>query len=116
VTEELNPGEIALKVMEGKLLTQEEFELSQERGIYSKELTYEDLKSTHYVGPKRFGYICCLHRTRKESGHKDERTGHTFSCGFGLHTENLNRSHLSKLNIGLLVELWGPEIINTIPD
>ncbi len=106
----LTKGEVSIKIIEGVMLTEDEFKLAKAELFYKPSLTYEDLKASYYEDDKRYGYIC----TRHETGITKDELGE-MHCGFGLHIPDLVLKNLTHANLGLLVRVFGKDVIDRIP-
>lgn len=104
-------GEVASKILEGKLITEEEFVEARVSGIYKPHLSYDDLKATYYQDHKRQGYICSKHENPINKG----ENGVEWHCGFGLHVPDLRLGNLTYGNIGFLVMAFGRDVLDRIP-
>jgi hypothetical protein len=82
-------------------LTEEELKQAIQFGFYKSTLTYKLYTASWYQGRRRQGQICTKHQ------HADIDA--EYSCGMGVHLEDMELESLTAENIGLITSLWGPE-------
>ena len=97
---------VARKIFEGRLLTESEFVIAWEAGIYDvkfsdMEVFYASLKASHYKSPTLEGYLCAKHKTPD--------LGKGMFCGFGIHADQLDPKYLTEENKDYLGYLIKPE-------
>ena len=107
----LSRGEVAAKILDGRLLTEKEFVEAKASGIYPAGSSYDSLVASFYIGKRRQGYIC----TKHEKPVNKEADGIRWRCGFGMHVSELRWGRLSYANLGFLVKTFGAGVLERIP-
>jgi hypothetical protein len=86
----------ASKITEGLKLTEEQFEIAKKYDMLDKKITYGGYLASYYTSPSLIGMICPLHTSRLYS--KPGLNQKKYTCGFGLHLDELDRNYLTDAN------------------
>jgi hypothetical protein len=87
-------NEVAMKILSGRLLTEEEFFLAKAWNFLMKHADekegYLQMKKAHYEDDQHVGYLCTSNGKINAENHLGENT----MCVFGIHREQVKPEHL----------------------
>lgn len=96
-------SEIAHKILNGAMLSEQEFVIAWQQGVYDLKYSelaegYEALKASYYESPTKRGYLCNKHRSSYIS--------ETEMCGWGIHYDDTDLMYLTTENRGYLAGMF----------
>ncbi len=109
-------SEVSYKILNGDMLTLEEFKLSINKGYFESTnppkndgdwaKAYLVLCGQHYNSPKRRGWICGQHPKRHISENE--------FCAWGIHLDEIEPQYLTRENRRYLKRKFGTKTVNEI--